>query len=180
MTPLPRAWLHDLRDALVGPRMDQVEALRSSLPPVETLAADGPLVEAVIRRIATLIGREAEQLAPERLGWWLDALLLQRVIHVPKSRNRALLPVLFAVVAILLGLLIGRVAAAAIMALGLVIWAIRAAGSVRERHGDWLRLDDWIFDLRHARQEHLSDEWCLLEGHRVPTAVLVELKVISR
>ena len=50
------------------------------------------------------------------------------MIRVPQSRNRVMLPVLFTVVAILLGLLIGRLAAAGVMVIGLVIWAIRAGG----------------------------------------------------
>ncbi|MBM4780180.1 MAG: hypothetical protein GQE15_20955 [Archangiaceae bacterium] len=168
------AWVDELAAAVRGPRMDQLEALRRSLPD----GLSGANVEPIIRRIAELLGRPPDDLRPERLAWWLDALLLQKVIHVPQSRNRVMLPVLFAMLAILLGLLIGRLAAAGVMVIGLVIWAVRAGGSVRERQGDWLRLGDVIFDLRNVRRERLGPDWYLLEGHRVPARVLLELGVV--
>jgi hypothetical protein len=168
------AWIDELADAVRGPRMDQIEALRRS----STDGVSASEVEPIIRRVAELLGRPADDLRPERLGWWLDALLLQKVIRIPQSRNRVMLPVLFTVVAILLGLLIGRLAAAGVMVIGLVIWAIRAGGSVQERQGDWLRLGDVIFDLRNVRREKLGPDWYLLEGHRVPTAVLIELGIV--
>ena len=168
------AWVDELADAVRGPRMDQIEALRRS----STDGVSASEVEPIIRRVAELLDRPADDLRPERLGWWLDALLLQKVIRVPQSRNRVMLPVLFTVVAILLGLLIGRLAAAGVMVIGLVIWAIRAGGSVQERQGDWLRLGDVIFDLRNVRREKLGPDWYLLEGHRVPTAVLIELGIV--
>lgn len=168
------AWVDELAAAVQGPRMEQIEALRRSLPD-ELLSAE---VAPIIRRVAELLGRPADDVRPQRLAWWLDALLLQKVIRVPQSRNRVMLPVLFAVVAILLGLLIGRLAAAGVMVIGLVIWAIRAGGSVQERQGDWLRLGDVIFDLRSVRRERLGPDWYLLEGHRVPTAVLIALGVV--
>ena len=174
------AWLDELREALSAPRMDKVEALRRSMPEVSALSGQPEALTTLVARLAELTGRTADVATPERLAWWLDALLLQKVIRVPRSRNRALVPVLFAVLAILLGLLIGRIAAAGVMSLFLVIWAIRAGGSVRERHGDWLRLGDVIFDLRHARRERLDDEWVQLEGHRVPAAVLLELGVLDQ
>ncbi len=168
------AWVDELADAVRGPRMDQIEALRRS----STDGVSPSEVEPIIRRVAELLDRPADDLRPERLCWWLDALLLQKVIRVPQSRNRVMLPVLFTVVAILLGLLIGRLAAAGVMVIGLVIWAIRAGGSVQERQGDWLRLGDVIFDLRNVRREKLGPDWYLLEGHRVPTAVLIELGIV--
>lgn len=171
------AWLDELGEALAGPRLDQVEALRRTMPEPSTLSGRHEVLTRLVGRLAELTGRPPDVATPERLAWWLDALLLQRVVRVPRSRNRALVPVLFAVLAMLLGLLIGRMAAAGVMSLGLVLWAIRAGGSVRERHGDWLRLGDLIFDLRHARRERLDDEWVQLEGHRVQAAVLVELGV---
>lgn len=168
------AWVDELAAAVRALRMDQIEALRRSLP--DDLGDSD--VEPIIRRVAELLGRPADDLRPERLGWWLDALLLQKVIRIPQSRNRVMLPVLFTVMAILLGLIIGRFAAAGVMVIGLVIWAIRAGGSVQERQGDWLRLGDVIFDLRNVRREKLGADWYLLEGHRVPTAVLIELGVV--
>lgn len=168
------AWVDELAAAVRAPRMDQVEALRRSLPD----ELGGSDVEPIIRRVAELLGRPADDLRPVRLGWWLDALLLQKVIRIPQSRNRVMLPVLFAMVAILLGLLIGRLAAAGVMVIGLVIWAIRAGGSVQQRQGNWLRLGDVIFDLRNVRREKLGPDWYLLEGHRVPAAVLIELGVV--
>lgn len=174
------AWLDELNTALEGPRMDRVEALRRSLPELEALSGDPSGVKTAIARVAALTARPADEATASRLAWWLDALLVQRVIHVPRSANRALLPVFFAVLAILLGLLIGRLAAAGVMSLGLVVWAIRAGGSVRERHGDWLRLGDFIFDLRHARLERVDEAWFQLEGHRVPAAVVFELGLEPR
>lgn len=141
-----RSWLGAVEAALVDPRLDRLEALRGELPAPETLAGLEPTIARVVARLAALTGRRPEQASAGRLAWWLDALLLQRVIAVPRSRNRALVPALFVALAVLLGLLVGRVAAASIMAAGLVVWAIRAGGSVRERHGDWLRLGDTIFD----------------------------------
>jgi hypothetical protein len=149
------------------------------MPDVSTLSGQAEALTALVARLAELTGRTPEVATPERLAWWLDALLLQKVVRIPRSRNRALLPVLFAVLAILLGLVIGRIAAAGVMSMALVLWAIRAGGSVRERHGDWLRLGDLIFDLRHARRERLDDEWVQLEGHRVQAAVLIELGVLD-
>lgn len=169
------AWIDELGAAVRAPRMDRLEALRRSLP--EGLQASE--VAPIIRRVAELLNRPADDLRPERLAWWLDALLLQKVIRVPQSRNRVMLPVLFTMVAILLGLLIGRLAAAGVMVIGLVVWAIRAGGSVQERQGDWLRLGDLIFDLRNVRRERLGPDWSLIEGHRVPTAVLIELGVLK-
>ena len=174
------AWLEELEQALTAPRLDQVEALRRTMPEVSSLSAHPEVLTRLVGRLAELTGRPPDVATAERLAWWLDALLLQSVVRVPRSRNRALVPVLFAVLAILLGLLIGRIAAAGVMSLGLVIWAIRAGGSVRERHGDWLRLGDLIFDLRHARRVRLDDEWVQLEGHRVQAALLVELGVIEK
>lgn len=174
------AWLDELSDALSAPRLDKVEALRRAMPDVSTLSGHDEALTKLVARLAELTGRPPDVATPERLAWWLDALLLQKVVRVPRSKNRALVPVLFAVLAILLGLLIGRIAAAGVMSLFLVIWAIRAGGSVRERQGDWLRLGDLIFDLRHARRERLDDEWVQLEGHRVPAAVLAELGVIDQ
>ena len=172
-------WLDELDQALTAPRLDQVEALRRELPEVSSLSGDCDVLSKIVARLAELTGRPPEVATPELLAWWLDALLLQKVVRVPRSRNRALVPVLFAVLAILLGLLIGRIAAAGVMSLGLVIWAIRAGGSIRERHGDWLHLGDLIFDLRRARRERLDDEWVLLEGHRVQAAVLVEVGILD-
>lgn len=172
-----RSWLAALEAALSEARMDRIEALRRTLPPAIELTGTQASLERVVARIAALTKRSADQASPDRLAWWLDALLLQRVIVVPRSRSRALVPALFISLAALLGLLIGRVAAASIMTLGLVGWAIRSGGAVRERHGDWLRLGDTLFDLRRVRAEPLGDDWCLLEGHRVPAAVLTELGV---
>ncbi|MBL8933744.1 MAG: hypothetical protein JNM69_04275 [Archangium sp.] len=168
------AWVDELGEAVRGPRMDRIEALRRAVPD----QVEGADVAPIIRRVAELLGRPADDVRPERLAWWLDALLLQKVIRVPQSRNRVMLPVLFAMVAILLGLLIGRLAAAGVMVIGLVIWASRAGGAVQQRQGDWLRLGDVIFDLRNVRREKLGPDWYLLEGHRVPTAVLIELGVV--
>lgn len=173
------AWLDELAEALAQPRLDTVEALRKTMPEVSALSGQPEALTKLVARVAELTGRPPDVATPERLAWWLDALLIQRVVRVPRSRNRALVPVLFAVLAILLGLLIGRIAAAGVMSLALVIWAVRAGGSVRERHGDWLRLGDLIFDLRHARRERLDDEWVQLEGHRVQAAVLVELGILE-
>lgn len=173
-----RSWLGAVEAALVDPRLDRLEALRRDLPALEALTSEGPAIARVVSRLATLAGRRPDHATADRLGWWLDALLLQRVIAVPRSRSRALMPALFVSLAVLLGLVLGRVVAASVMAAGLVVWAMRAGGSVRERHGDWLRLGDTIFDLRHARAEPLGDDWYLLEGHKVPASVLRELGVV--
>jgi hypothetical protein len=173
------AWIDELAEALEAPRLDQVEALRRTMPEISSFSGQPEALTQLVARLAALTGRAPDVATPDRLAWWLDALLLQKVVRVPRSKNRTLVPVLFSVLAILLGLIIGRVAAAGVMSLGLVIWAIRAGGSVRERHGDWLRLGELIFDLRHARRVRLDDEWVQLEGHRVQAAVLVELGVVD-
>ncbi|MBL8922462.1 MAG: hypothetical protein JNJ54_26665 [Myxococcaceae bacterium] len=178
MSAEARGWLAALEAALSEARMDRVEALRRTVPPAIELASDQAALQRVVTRLAALTGRSADRAGPEQLPWWLDALLLQRVIVVPRSRGRALVPALFISLAALLGLLIGRIAAASIMTVGLVVWAIRSGGAVRERHGDWLRLGDTLFDLRRVRAEPLSADWYLLEGHRVPAAVLADLGVI--
>ncbi|MDX2014477.1 MAG: hypothetical protein SFW67_30040 [Myxococcaceae bacterium] len=161
-------WLDRLSTALREPRMDEVEALRAAMPAVEALVGD---VNPVALRVAVLAGRDVPRgvVKADQLGWWLDALLLQRVIHVPQSRNRQLLPVFFGVLAILLGLLLGRLAGAGVVLVGVVAWAVLFGGAVQERRGDWLRLGDEIFDLRTVRVERLSDGWTLVEGRRVPT-----------
>jgi hypothetical protein len=174
-TPTDWPWIDRLRAALEAPRLDEVEALRREMPAPEALPPD---VTALALRVAALTGRELPRgpISPERLAWWLDALLLQRVIHVPRSRNRQLLPVFFGVLAILLGLLLGRIAGASVVLVGVVAWAIAFGGAVRERRGDWLRLGDEIFDLRTVRVERLSDGWTLLEGRRVPTGLFEALR----
>lgn len=171
------AWLDALAAALVEPRMDEVEALRGSLPPAETLEATPEALGPLIERLAALTGRPAGPATAERLAWWLDALLLQRVIRVPPPRGRHLVPALLILAAVLLGLLVGRIAAAGVVSLGLVLWALRAGGSRRERRGPWLRLGQLIFDLRQARWARVDDDWFELEGHRVPAAALAELGI---
>jgi hypothetical protein len=172
--PTGEAWVERLRAALAAPRMDEVEVLRRELP---DLAALPPEVTGLATRIAELADRPRPTGAVrgDQLAWWLDALLLQRVIRVPRSRNRQLLPVFFGVLAILLGLLLGRIAGATVVLVGVVAWAIAFGGAARERHGDWLRLGDEIFDLRTVRVERLSDGWTLLEGRKVPTEVFEAL-----
>jgi hypothetical protein len=172
-TETSERWLERLRAALSEVRLDEVEALCASTPPVGELPKD---VSALARRIAELTQRELPtgKVAADQLGWWLDALLLQKVVVVPKSRNRQVLPVFFGVLAILLGLLLGRIAGATVVLVGVIAWAIRYGGAVRERRGDWVRLGDEVFDLRAVRVERLSDGWTLVEGRRVPTALFEE------
>ncbi|MCU0701342.1 MAG: hypothetical protein MUC96_32945 [Myxococcaceae bacterium] len=169
-TPTDGDWLARLEVALREPRMDEVEALRAVMPAAEAITGD---VTKVARRISVLAARDVPRgvVKADQLGWWLDALLLQRVVHVPRSRNRQLLPVFFGVLAILLGLLLGRIAGATVVLVGVVAWAMLFGGAVQERRGDWLRLGDQIFDLRAVRVERLSDGWTLVEGRRVPTAL---------
>ncbi|MCA2978424.1 MAG: hypothetical protein INH41_21880 [Myxococcaceae bacterium] len=168
--PTDAGWGERLAQALEAPHLDEVEALRAAFPPLSGVPPD---VTALATRIAALTGREAPagRVGAEQLAWWLDALLLQRVVRVPQSRDRQLLPVFFGVLAILLGLLLGRLVGAGVVLVGLGAWAIRYGGAVRERRGAWLRLGDEIFDLRTARVERLTDGWTLVEGRRVPTAL---------
>jgi hypothetical protein len=173
-------WLDELSEALKAPRLERVEVLRRAMPEHSTMLGHPDAIAKLIARIAELTGRTPDDATADRLAWWLDALLLQKVVKVPRSRSRALVPLLFTVLAVLLGLLIGRIAAAAVMSLSLVIWAIRAGGSVRELNGEWLRLGDLIFDLRRVRRERLDDEWFQLEGHRVPTRILREFGITDQ
>lgn len=165
------AWFDELEEALAEPRLDRVEQLRNRRPTFVDVEPDQ--LRRIVERVATLLGRRPDA-APqtERLAWWLDALLLQRVIRLPPSPERRLFPVLFVALTVLLGLLVGRLAAAGVMVIGFLIWAARHGGSVQTRHGDWLRLDDLVIDLRHARIERIDDEWVLIEGQRVRASVL--------
>jgi hypothetical protein len=162
--------LEQLADALKAPRLDVVEGLRAQL----TGAEDDPtLVRSITQRLAELSGKPVTDGHP--LSWWIDGVLLQKVVTVPTSRNRQLFPLLVVALAVLLGLLVGRIPAAAVIVVGLVFWAMRFGGSPRERHGPWLRLGNLIFDLRVVRIERVDAQWANLEGHRVPLEVLTLL-----
>ncbi len=159
--------LEQLAEALKAPRLDVVEGLRAQL----TGAEDDPaLVPSITRRLAALSGKPVTDGHP--LSWWIDGVLLQKVVTVPTSRDRQLFPLLVVALAVLLGLLVGRIPAASVIVVGLVFWALRFGGSPRERQGPWLRLGNLIFDLRVVRVERIDAQWASLEGHRVPLEVL--------
>lgn len=125
-------------------------------------------------RLSVLANRGPEQ-DVARLGWLLSAVVMQPVVTAPRSRGRAIVPLGFIALSVVLGLLLGRMVAAGVMAIGLVVWAARYGGTARERHGAWLRLGETVFDLRTARVERLGSEWLLLEGRRVPIAAVRDL-----
>lgn len=165
-------WLRQLEAAIDELRLDRIESLATNPPEWETL--DRPRALAAMKWLAALSGR-APETDVAKLGWLLSAVLMKPVLHAPPRRGRALAPVAVIAVAVILGLLLGRGLAAGVAAIGLVLWAIRYGGAVRERHGAWLRLGDAIFDLRTVRVERLGESWVRLEGRRVPLEAVREL-----
>ncbi len=164
--------MSELEAAIDELRLDRIETLATHPPAWETL--DRRRARAAMKALAMLAGRDPET-ELEKLGWLLSAVLMKPVLQAPRRRAKALAPIALIGLAVILGLLVGRMLAAGVAAVGLVIWAVRAGGAVRERHGAWLRLGDSIFDLRTVRVERLGDAWVRLEGRRVPLEAVREL-----